>query len=59
MAYGYLWKYKDDNRDIKEWVDRLKLKNKNNKKIIYQYDTNMNLINIYESATEAAKALNL
>ena len=59
MAYGYLWKYKDDDRDIKEWVDRLKFKNKNNKKIIYQYDMNMNLINIYESATEAAKALNL
>lgn len=59
MAYGYLWKYKDDDRDIKEWVDRLKFKNKNNKKIVYQYDMNMNLINIYESATEAAKALNL
>ena len=59
VAYGYIWKYKNDERDIQEWINRLKDKNKNNKKRIYQYDINMNLINIYESATEAAKALNL
>lgn len=60
-AYGYLWKYKEDNRPIEEWVN--KFKNKKHagkpKKQICQFDINHNILNIYESATEAAKALNI
>ena len=60
IAYGYLWKYEDDNRPIQEWIDRA-----NNyqhagkpKKSIQQFDLNMNLIAEYDSASDAAKALN-
>lgn len=58
-AYGFLFKYADDSRDISEWI--IRLKNKKNsgkpKKAIRQLDLSGNEINIYESASDAAKAL--
>ena len=58
-AYGFLFKYENDPRDISEWVVRLK--NKKNggkpKKEIEQYDSDNNLICTYESASAAAAAL--
>lgn len=58
-AYGFLFKYAEDSRDISEWV--IRLKNKKNtgkpKKAIRQLDLSGNEINIYESASAAAKAL--
>lgn len=58
-AYGFLFKYTDDPRDISEWVVRLK--NKKNagrpKKEIEQYDSDNNLICTYESASAAATAM--
>lgn len=60
IAYGYLWKYEDDDRPIQEWIDRA-----NNyrhagkpKKPIQQFDLDMNLIAEYDSAADAARALN-
>lgn len=60
IAYGYLWKYEDDDRPIQEWVNRA-----NNyqhagkpKKPIQQFDLEMNLIAEYPSAADAARALN-
>ena len=58
-AYGFLFKYADDSRDISEWI--IRLKNRKNggkpKKAIRQLDLSGNEINIYESASDAAKAL--
>ena len=58
-AYGYLFKYADDPRNISEWI--LRLKNKKGggkpKKEIEQYDSDNNLICTYESASSAATAL--
>lgn len=58
-AYGCLFKYSDDPRDISEWV--IRLKNKKNsgrpKKQIEQYDSDNNLVCTYESASAAATAL--
>ena len=58
-AYGYLFKYADDPRDILEWVARLKNKKDSGKpkKEIEQYDSDNNLICTYESASAAATAL--
>lgn len=58
-AYGYLFKYADDPRDILEWVARLKNKKDNGKpkKEIEQYDCDNNLVCTYESASAAATAL--
>lgn len=58
-AYGFLFKYADDPRDISEWVDRLKNKKNSGrpKKAIEQYDSNNNFICSYESASAAATAL--
>lgn len=58
-AYGYLFKYADDPRDILEWVTRLKNKKDSGKpkKEIEQYDSDNNLICTYESASAAATAM--
>lgn len=58
-AYGYLWKYKNDPRPIQEWVQRVENKKDAGrpKKIVLQYDLNMNLIAEYPSAKEAALAM--
>ena len=58
-AYGYLFKYADDSRDISEWVQRLKNKKQSGKpkKRIGQYSISGELICIYESAADAARAL--
>ena len=58
-AYGYLFKYSDDPRDISEWVARLNNKKTSGrpKKRILQLNENYDIINIYESGAEAAKAL--
>ena len=60
-AYGYLFKYENDPRDILEWVDRYNKKKQAGKpkKKIIQKDKNKNEIAIYQSAAEAARALNL
>ena len=60
-AYGYLFKYENDPRNISEWVVRYNNKKQSGKprKQIIQKDKNKNVIAIYQSAAEAAKALNL
>ena len=61
-AYGFLWKFVKDNTDISVWVNNYNNKKHAGrpKKKIGQYDkTTQNLISIYESATEAAKALGI
>ena len=60
-AYGYLFKYENDSRDISEWVDRYNKKKQAGKpkKKIIQKDKNKNEIAIYQSAADAARALNL
>lgn len=61
-AYGYLWKYKDDNRDIQEWVKNYENKKSAGKpkKRIGQYDKQTNeLLQIFESGADAARALEL
>ena len=59
--YGYLFKYENDPRNISEWVERYKNKKPSGrpKKQIIQKDKNKNIIAIYQSAADAAKALNL
>lgn len=59
-AYGYLFKYEDDIKDISDWVKRFNEKKNGGraKKAIGKYDTDLNLICVYESAAEAAKAMN-
>ena len=58
-AYGFLFKYEDDSRNISEWVARLKSKKDSGrpKKEIEQYDSDNNLVCTYESASAAATAL--
>lgn len=58
-AYGFLFKYANDSRDISEWVARLKNKKDSGrpKKEIEQYDGDNNLVCTYESASAAATAL--
>ncbi len=61
-AYGYLWKYEDDERDIQEWVTiyKNKLPAGKPKKRTAQYDIETDeLIKIFDSASEAAKSLGL
>lgn len=60
-AYGYLFKYENDSRNISEWVDRYNKKKQAGKpkKKIIQKDKNKNEIAIYQSAADAARALNL
>ena len=60
-AYGFIWKYKNAPRPISEWVDKVNNKKSAGKpkKQIRQLDINHNEINIYESATEAARALKI
>lgn len=59
-AYGFLFKYRDDKRDISEWVKRLENKKDAGKpkKKILQMDENYDIINIYNSGADAARALN-
>lgn len=58
-AYGFLWKYKHDTRPIEQWVE--KVQNKKDagrpKKVVLQYDLEMNLIAEYSSAKDAALAM--
>lgn len=58
-AHNYLWKYKHDERDIQEWVNKAANRKHTGKpkKPIQQFDLNMNLIAEYESAADAARAL--
>lgn len=61
-AYGFLWKYKDDSRSIDEWIDinNNKLAAGKPKKKIGQYNKQTDeLINIFESAADAARSLGL
>lgn len=60
-AHGFLWKYKDDERPILEWIQL----NNNRKsagkpaKPVYQLDLNKNIIAEYPSAAAAARAMGL
>lgn len=61
-AYGYLWKYENDERNIQEWVTiyNNKLSAGRPKKRTGQYDIETNeLIKIFDSASEAARSLGL
>ena len=58
-AYGYLWKYSEDNRSIAEWVERYNKKKNSGKpkKRIKQLDINKQELQIFNSAAEAARFL--
>ena len=58
-AYGYLWKYKSDERDIQEWVFIFQTKRDAGrpKKKIQQISLKGDIINTFSSASDAAKAL--
>lgn len=60
-AYGYIWKYKNDGRDIQEWVELARNKKDAGKpkKPIYQLDEQHNIIAEYSSGAEAARAMGL
>lgn len=61
-AYGYLWKYENDERDIQEWVTiyNNRLPAGKPKKKIGQYNKETNeLIQTFESAADAARFLGL
>ena len=51
-AYGYIWKYKEDNLEVLKYsIDR-------NGKTIYRFDLNGNLIKTYEAIIDIVKELN-
>lgn len=52
-AVGFQWKYKSDDRPIKD------IHNNTNKKIIYVYTLDGQFINQYESISEAVRQLNI
>lgn len=57
-AYGFLWKYKEDERDISQWVNIYQNRNiRSRSKKIAQYDKKGKFIAQYNSAKEAADAL--
>lgn len=58
-AYGYIWKYKNDERDIQEWVKLAENKKDAGKpkKPIYQLDEQHNIIAEFVSAADAARAM--
>lgn len=60
-AYGYLFKYQNDPRDIQEWVDRYRNKKPSGrpKKRIKQQDKNKQTIKVFDSAADAARELGL
>lgn len=61
-AYNFLWKYKQDNRDIKQWVQINNNKKKGGKpqKTIIQFSLlDHSEIKRFPSASEAAKSLGL
>lgn len=61
-AYNYLWKYKEDKRDIQQWVLLNKNKKKGGKpqKPIIQFSLQNHIeLNRFPSASEAAKAIGL
>lgn len=61
-AYGYLWKYENDERDIQEWIIiyNNKLDAGKPKKKIGQYNKETNeLIQIFESGADAARYIGL
>lgn len=59
-AYGFLWKYKNDERDIQEWVNNYKQRDiRHQSKPIQQLDKEGNFIAQYNSAQEAAQFLGI
>ena len=51
LTGGYYWSYNLELNEIKNYS------NTGKSKIVYQYDQNNNLLNIFSSANEAAKAI--
>ena len=59
-AYGFLWKYKDDERNIQQWVDNYNKRNiRHRSKVIQQLDKEGKFIAQYNSAKEAAQSLGI
>lgn len=56
QAYGYLWKYNFEPKDIAPYKKTYNTSNKY--KPVYQYDKKENFLNEYKSSTEAAEKLN-
>jgi len=54
---GYIWRFKD-NPLTDDYLNKIKNKRPKTKKV-YQYDLNNNLLNIYNSVTEASKKTGL
>ena len=57
-AYGYLWKYEEDNTTIDELVRQYQKYGKGRRKQVAQYDLDGNLLNIYNSCRKAARSIN-
>lgn len=57
-AYNFLWKYEADNTAIEQKVLDFKKSGKGKTKKVEQYDLNDNLIAVYNSCREAARAIN-
>lgn len=58
-AGGFVWKYADDDTPIDVWIQRKKTFDNPQKKKVYQYNLDINLINTYESTGEASKQTNV
>jgi hypothetical protein len=54
-AAGFIWKYLEDDTPITETITI----NPNRGRKVCQYDLNMNLINIYESISDASRKVNI
>lgn len=57
-AYGYLWKYEEDDTPVEELVKQYNQYGKGIIKQVAQYDLDGNLLNIYSSCRQAARSIN-
>lgn len=55
-AYGYLWKYSDDNTSIEELIKNADSKQHHRNQMVEQYDLNNTYLNTYKTIKEACLA---
>lgn len=58
-AFGFIWKFSDNKKIVYKSRGCYKNPTKRNRKPIAKYDLNMNLINEYESISDAIKGTNM
>ena len=59
LAYGFIWRFKDDNRPLPTQEEIQRSLKSNKKRPILQYDLNNNFIQEFPSIAAAGKALNV